>query len=81
MYPLVMRHWKKPRMHVRWNCHTCGEAFKDHEKICSGCGHERCGQCSRYPPKKVKKDFDESVVRSVEEKMKSINLLPQASAA
>ena len=81
MYPLALRHRKKVRVHVRWTCHTCQGSFKDHEKICTGCGHERCEQCLRYPPKKEKKEFDEDVVRSVEEKLKNISLSPQASAA
>lgn len=50
-------------------------------KICEGCGHERCDQCPRYPSKKEKKEFDEDVVRSVEEKLRNISLSPQASAA
>ena len=81
MYPLVTRYRKQIRVHVRWTCHTCQKSFKDHEKICAGCGHERCNECPRYPPKKAKKEFDEEVIRSVEEKLKNISLSPQASAA
>ena len=81
MYPLVTRYYRKPRVHVKWTCHTCQEYFKDRDKTCGGCGHERCEECPRYPPKKTKKEFDEGVVRSVEEKLKAIILSPQASAA
>ncbi|KAL8796097.1 MAG: hypothetical protein Q9195_001429 [Heterodermia aff. obscurata] len=45
------------------------------------CGHERCNECVRYPPKKAKKEFDEEVIRRVEEKLRNISLSPQASAA
>ena len=81
MYPLVTRHRKKIRVHVRWTCHTCQASFKDGEKTCAGCGHQRCDECPRHPPKKVKTEFEEEAVRSVEEKLKNLGLSPQASAA
>lgn len=42
---------KNIRMRVRYTCHNCTTTF-GHDRICIGCQHHRCAQCSRYPPKK-----------------------------
>lgn len=79
--PLAQREMKSIPTHVRWNCEKCETLFKDSEKICSNCGHEKCDECPRYPPKGVKPPLDDDAVKSVEEQMKSMQVSPHASAA
>ena len=43
------REWKRPRRRVRWTCHSCQSMFKEGEKTCHQCSHERCDGCSREP--------------------------------
>ncbi|KAL1584071.1 hypothetical protein WHR41_08144 [Cladosporium halotolerans] len=40
------------RIKLRWTCHECKTAFA-REKVCSSCGHARCGDCLRSPPPRV----------------------------
>lgn len=80
-YPLARRELREIRTHVRWTCHSCRTVFKDLEKTCRSCGHARCGDCPREPPESEKEPVDESVVESVAEKMRRIEISPQASAA
>lgn len=49
LYPLMEREYRKPRVRVRWTCHTCEGIFKEGSKTCAKCNHERCDQCSRWP--------------------------------
>lgn len=51
--PNKIRRVEKP-VHIRlhWSCHNCNTAFA-HEKVCSSCGHGRCGDCHRSPPQRV----------------------------
>lgn len=42
---------KNIRMRVRYTCHNCSTTF-GHDRVCVGCQHRRCTQCSRYPPKR-----------------------------
>lgn len=48
MVPTVERVYKKPRQRVRYNCEHCTTQFTSKHE-CSGCGHERCENCPRYP--------------------------------
>ena len=80
-FPLAKRELKSIRTHVRWTCDECETLFKDTEKTCSNCGHEKCDNCPRQPPQKVKRPLDEDAVKSVEERMKTLEVSPQASAA
>lgn len=44
---------EKPiRMRIHRTCHVCSTSYGAN-KICASCGHERCGQCPRYPKKKA----------------------------
>ena len=79
--PSAKRELRDVRTHVRWNCEKCDTLFKDAENVCGNCGHEKCDDCPRQPPRKGKRTLDEDAVRSVEERMKSMDLSPQASAA
>ena len=80
-FPLVKREMRNIRTRVRWNCDKCETLFKDTETTCSNCGHEKCNECPRQPPMRVKRILDEDTVKSVEERMKSLDVSPQASAA
>ncbi|KIX08303.1 uncharacterized protein Z518_02959 [Rhinocladiella mackenziei CBS 650.93] len=42
---------KNIRMRVKYTCHNCSTTF-GHDRVCIGCQHRRCAQCSRYPPRK-----------------------------
>jgi len=46
--------WKKPMQRVRRTCHRCQTLFQSSVKICASCGHIRCADCARDPPKKHK---------------------------
>ncbi|KAI5463128.1 hypothetical protein BGZ63DRAFT_402467 [Mariannaea sp. PMI_226] len=45
---------KKPRQRVRRTCHACQTLFISTNKTCGKCGHIRCTDCPRDPPKKDK---------------------------
>ena len=45
----VERTVKKPVRRVKWTCHVCEILFVEGAKICNGCQHERCSQCTRKP--------------------------------
>ncbi|KAK2766834.1 hypothetical protein FQN54_006148 [Arachnomyces sp. PD_36] len=68
------RVWQKPRRRVRWTCHDCSKMFLEGERQCSKCGHDRCKECTRDPPKKVKPAPDPEIVRRVEEKLAKLDL-------
>lgn len=80
-FPLASRQHRTIRTHVRWTCHTCSTLFKDKEKTCDKCGHSRCNECTRQPPKNPKPELDEAAIRSVEERLKNIHVSPQAVGA
>lgn len=46
--PVVERVYRKPRQRVRYNCERCDLQFTGQQE-CSGCGHQRCPTCPRYP--------------------------------
>ncbi|KAF2083382.1 hypothetical protein K490DRAFT_51837 [Saccharata proteae CBS 121410] len=68
------RVWRKPRQRVRWNCERCDAVFMEKTKICTGCGHERCPDCKRAPPKKTRKEPDPDIVKAVEERLARFKL-------
>jgi hypothetical protein len=48
---------KKPRQRVRRTCHECSTLYISGNKTCEKCGHIRCTDCPRDPPKKDKYPF------------------------
>jgi len=68
------RVWRKPRRRVRWTCHTCNQAYSLGGKICAECNHERCKDCIRDPPKKIKPEPDPDVLRAVEAKLAALEV-------
>ena len=58
--PTKIRRVEKPvRLRVHWTCHECSRQFGI-EKTCAGCGHRRCRECARHPPKRVREMMDTS---------------------
>lgn len=49
--PLVK---KKPMQRVRRTCHECQSLFQPNTRSCLKCGHLRCDDCPRDPPKRHK---------------------------
>lgn len=47
---------KRPRVRVRHTCHECQRTFMRKESTCAGCGHERCKDCPRNPPRRGTED-------------------------
>ena len=43
---------KRHRMRVHHTCHECLRTFSPGESTCSACGHERCKDCPRDPPRR-----------------------------
>ncbi|KAI1973352.1 hypothetical protein LOZ53_002940 [Ophidiomyces ophidiicola] len=68
------RVWRKPRRRIRWTCDSCSSLFAFGEKVCSKCQHERCKDCIRDPPKKIKPEPDPELLRRVEEKLAAMNM-------
>ena len=69
------------RTKVLWNCEKCATTFKDREKTCANCGHEKCDSCPRTSPAKTQKPEEEAAIQSVEQRMRNLDVSPQASAA
>lgn len=47
-------------------------------QICARCGHSRCSECPRAPPRKVEPTFDPDVLKSLEAKLKSLDIKTSA---
>lgn len=48
---------RRPRQRVRRTCHECETLFAPGSRNCEYCGHVRCTDCPRDPPKKDKYPF------------------------
>lgn len=56
--PNKIRRVEKPvRIRLHWTCHECGAHFGVN-KACANCNHQRCGECSRSPARRVKEIID-----------------------
>lgn len=56
--PNKIRRVEKPvRLRVHWTCHECRSQF-GLEKVCAECGHRRCRDCVRHPPKRASQAVD-----------------------
>lgn len=51
--PKLRRVERPIRMRLHWTCHACRTEF-GLERMCVECGHQKCTQCPRDPPKRVK---------------------------
>lgn len=43
------RTYKKPRQRIRFTCDRCGGLFREKNRRCDNCGHQRCDDCLRAP--------------------------------
>jgi len=68
------RVWRKPRRRIRWTCDSCNQVFALGGNVCAQCGHERCKDCVRDPPKKIKHEPDPDLLRAVEEKLAALDV-------
>ncbi|RMY09692.1 hypothetical protein D0867_08640 [Hortaea werneckii] len=68
MVKTVQRVYKKPRQRVRYTCDRCQTIFVDAER-CRSCGHNRCSDCNRDPPRKATRQPDPAVLRAVNERL------------
>ena len=61
-----VRRVEKPiRMRIHYSCDECGTSFGN-SRICSQCGHRRCRDCYRDPPKRVREMLQEARQRRQE---------------
>jgi hypothetical protein len=52
--PVKVRRVEKPiRIRLHWTCHQCDTKFGC-EQTCVSCGHRKCRECPRQPPKQVR---------------------------
>lgn len=74
--PNKIRRVEKPvRIRLHWNCHECKTAFTQ-DKVCTSCGHGRCGDCSRSPPQRVLR-----ILEKTKREKESAELLQRAASA
>jgi hypothetical protein len=74
--PNKIRRIEKPvRIRLHWNCHQCKTAFAQ-DKVCSSCGHERCGDCTRSPPQRVMR-----LLEKTKREKESAEILARAASA
>lgn len=58
--PSKIRRVERPiRIRLHWTCEHCKTSF-GHEKVCTSCGHSRCGDCVRSPPQRVLRLLEKS---------------------
>lgn len=70
------------QVRVRWTCHECDKTFKDLETKCSNCGHPKCDNCKKDPAVEEEQSAeDQEALRSVEERLRNLEVSPQAAAA
>jgi hypothetical protein len=55
----VRRVEKPVRIRIHYSCDECGTSFGN-SKTCSQCGHRRCRDCHRDPPKRVREMLHEA---------------------
>ncbi|MCJ1313367.1 hypothetical protein MMC25_007045 [Agyrium rufum] len=70
-FTLARRQLKSIRTRVRWKCQECNTTFQAHDRACSGCGHHRCDNCVRDPPKRVARPPDEAAIRGLESRLRN----------
>ncbi|KAF2459239.1 hypothetical protein BDY21DRAFT_203937 [Lineolata rhizophorae] len=75
------RTYRKVRQRVRWTCEQCQSVFREKSKICETCNHQRCDNCTREPPKRVKREPDPEVVKAVNEKLARLTVSEKAAAS
>lgn len=67
------RVYRKTRGRVHYMCDQCQHDFRQGERICWNCNHERCDQCTRSPPKEPD-EANPEVLKSVASKLAATNI-------
>ena len=68
------RHWRRPRVRVRYTCQECQNVFREGQSACSHCKHARCDQCPREPPRKPGRGVpSEESIKRVQEKLAALD--------
>jgi len=71
-----IRRVEKPvRIRLHWSCHQCKTPFA-HDKVCTSCGHGRCGDCTRSPPQRVLR-----LLEKTKREKESAEILARAASA
>jgi hypothetical protein len=74
--PNKIRRVEKPvRIRLHWSCHHCKTGF-GHDKVCTSCGHGRCGDCTRSPPQRVLR-----ILEKTKREKETAEILARAAAA
>jgi hypothetical protein len=74
--PNKIRRVEKPvRIRLHWSCHQCKTPFA-HDKVCTSCGHRRCGDCTRSPPQRVLR-----LLEKTKREKESAEILARAASA
>ncbi|KAJ5165811.1 hypothetical protein N7492_006107 [Penicillium capsulatum] len=76
--PLLLkpdRTFKKPRQRVHYICHVCSSGYNEGANTCGKCGQAKCAETIRIPPKKLKREPDPEVLRSLEEKLAALDVV------
>ncbi|KAK5134054.1 hypothetical protein LTR08_006944 [Meristemomyces frigidus] len=68
MVRAVQRVYKKPRQRVRYTCEQCKTVFVD-SGLCRQCGHAKCGECERNPPRRIMAPHDPALVQAVADRL------------
>lgn len=76
-----------PTRPIKYACHKCNKTFPavpnpadpsyvkpESMPECIRCKHELCGDCKRAKPARVEPEIDPEVLRSVQEKLKALNI-------
>jgi hypothetical protein len=74
--PNKIRRVEKPvRIRLHWSCHQCKTPFA-HAKVCTSCGHGRCGDCTPSPPQRVLR-----ILEKTKREKETAEILAKAAAA
>jgi hypothetical protein len=73
-----VRRVEKPiRVRIHYNCDECGTSFGS-RRICAQCGHRRCADCHRNPPRRVREVLNEA--RQQQQQQRAQERAQQASS-
>ena len=75
-----VRRVEKPiRVRVHFSCQECGTAFNA-SRICTQCGHRRCRECPRNPPKRIREVLDGARQQQLRERQRQQEQAQQESS-
>ncbi|KAK9858777.1 hypothetical protein MYU51_018123 [Penicillium brevicompactum] len=77
---LPNRTFRMPRHRVHYVCHVCTTSYLQDSDTCTKCGQVKCAETIRIPPKKIKREPDPEVVRTVEERLAGLAITSKPTA-